>query len=100
MNNNDYVIETDHLAVALTRPPMFMGVNLRLFFGNLILCTLVCIDAHTFMGIPLFILLHVCMVRFSVKDPNFFYIWLMSFVKTPPVLNKSFWGRTNSYEPW
>lgn len=100
MKINDYVIETDHLAVALTRPPMFMGINIRLFFANLVLCTLVCIDAHTFIGIPLFIFLHVCMVKLSVKEPNFFHIWVMSFVKTPPTLNKRFWGGTNSYQPW
>jgi len=100
MTNKDYDIETDHLAVALTRPPMFMGVNIRLFFGNIVLCTLICIDAHTLMGLPLFVVLHLLMVRFSVKDPNFFYLRTMSLIKTPPVLNRWYWGGTNSYEPW
>ena len=100
MTDKSYVIETDPLAVALTRPPMFMGINIRLFFGNIALCALICIDAHTLMGIPIFAFLHLLMVRFSVKDPNFFFLWIMSFIKTPPVLNRWYWGSTNSYEPW
>lgn len=100
MTNKEYAIETDSLAVALTRPPMFMGVNIRLFFGNVVLCTLICVDAHTLMGLPLFVMCHLLMVKFSVKEPNFFYLWVMSFIKTPPVLNRWHWGNTNSYEPW
>lgn len=96
----DYPVETDQLAVALTRPPMLMGVNIRLLFANLVLCTLVCIDAHTFLGVPMFIMLHLVLVRFSVKDPNYFYLMFMTFIKTPPVLNRFYWGRTNSYEAW
>ena len=90
----------DHLALGLTRPPMFMGVNMRLFFANLMLSTLVCIDANTLLGIPLFIVIHLMMVKLSVKEPNFFYILWKAFTKTPPVLNSGFWGKTNSYEPW
>jgi len=100
MHSKDYVVEMDHLAVGLTRPPMFMGVNMKMFFANLMLSTLVCIDAHTFWGIPLFMGLHLMMAKYSIKEPQFYYIWWKSFTKTPPVLNSSFWGRTNSYEPW
>jgi type IV secretory pathway VirB3-like protein len=64
------------------------------------LSTLMCIDAHTFWGIPLFILVHLIMVRLSTKEPNFFSIYAKSFYKTPPVMNYWYWGRTNSYEPW
>lgn len=96
-NNNK---ELDHLALGLTRSPMFMGVNVRLFFANVVLGTLICIDAHTFWGIPLFVLLHLVMVRLSVKEPDFFSIHVKAWMKTPPVLNRRFWGRTNSYEPW
>ncbi|MBV9576154.1 MAG: VirB3 family type IV secretion system protein, partial [Gammaproteobacteria bacterium] len=92
--------EIDHLALGLTRSPMFMGVNVRLFFCNVVLCTLICIDAHTIFGAPLFILLHLIMVRLSIKEPDFFYIQAKNFIKTPPVLNRWFWGSTNSYEPW
>jgi type IV secretory pathway VirB3-like protein len=99
MTDKQY-LEVDHLALGLTRPPMFMGINIRLFFANIVLCTMGCINAHTFTGIPLFFVLHIVMARFSVKDPNFFSIWIKSFFKTPPVLNNKYWGKTNSYEPW
>jgi len=98
--NNDYKIEIDHLALGLTRAPMFMGVNIRLFFANVVLCTLICIDAHTLWGVPLFIVIDLVMTRLSIKEPNFFYIYAKSFIKTPPVLNRWYWGKTNSYEPW
>jgi type IV secretory pathway VirB3-like protein len=97
MTNN---LEVDHLAVGLTRSPMFMGINIRLFFANVAVCTLICIDAHTALGIPLFITLHLIIARLSINEPNFFSIWVKSFFKTPPVLNSYFWGKTNSYEPW
>ena len=100
MNKTEYVTEVDHLAVGLTRPPMFMGVNMRLFFANIVLCSLICIDAHTVLGVPLFLVLHLLMVKASVKEPNFFFIWTMAMIKTPPVLNSRFWGKTNSYGPW
>ena len=93
-------IDVDHLAVGLTRSPMFMGVNIRLFFANIVICTLICVDAHTMLGIPLFIILYLLAARLSIKEPDFFSIWIKSFFKTPPVLNATFWGKTNSYEPW
>ena len=100
MNNKEYTIEADHLAIGLTRSPMFMGVNIRVFFANLVLCALICVDAHTALGIPLFLIIHLTMVKASVKEPNFLYIWMKSFIKTPPILNYWYWGKTNSYEPW
>ncbi|SRR3990167_2740251 len=97
---DEYVIEVDHLAIGLTKAPMFIGVNLRLFFSNLVLCVLVCIDAHTVLGIPLFLMLHLLFVKASLKEPNFLFIYLKSFIKTPPVLNYHYWGKTNSYDVW
>ena len=96
----DKQIEVDHLAVGLTRPPMFMGINIRLFFANIVVCMLICVDVHTPFGIPLFIILHLIIAKLSIDEPNFFSIWVKSFFKTPPVLNSYFWGKTNSYEPW
>lgn len=100
VKENHYQSEVDHLALALTRAPTFMGVNIRLFFANVMLCTLTCIHAHTFMGIPLFVVIHLIMVRLSYKDPDFFYLHAKSLIKTPPILNRWYWGKTNSYEPW
>jgi type IV secretion system protein VirB3 len=96
----DYTVAIDPLAVGLTRPPLFMGINLRLFFANVIFSVLLCVDTHTFYGIPIFILLHLVMLRCSAKEPNFFQLWLKGFSKTPPVLNFNYWGKVNSYVPW
>ena len=100
MSSNSYTMEVDHLAVGLTRPPIFMGVNMRLFFCNLMFHTLVCIDANTWLGIPCAVIAHLLMVKISIKEPNFFKLWATALMKTPPVLNSHFWGKTNSYEPW
>jgi type IV secretory pathway VirB3-like protein len=64
------------------------------------LAALICIDANTLLGIPLFFILHLVMAKISVKEPNFFYIWSKALIKTSPVLNSAFWGKTNSYQPW
>ena len=100
MNKKEYAIEVDHLALGLTKSPMFMGVNIKLFFANISFSTLVCIDAHTLLGIPFFLIAHLMMVKFSIKEPNFLYIWFKAFFKTPPILNFRYWGKTNSYEVW
>lgn len=100
MSSTEYSIEVDQLAVGLTRPPMLMGINIRLLFANMMFCALVFINVHTFFAIPLFIILHLLLLRFSVKDPKFLYLWTMAFIKTPPNLNYWYWGKANSYEPW
>lgn len=100
MTQNDYQKEMDPLALGLTRSPTFMGINIRLFFGNLVLCALICIDVHTFWGAPLFVVLHFLMVRLSIKEPDFMYIRVKSLIMTPPVLNRWYWDGFNSYEPW
>jgi len=92
--------EKDHLVLGLTKSTMFMGINLRVFFGNVILCALISINAHTLWGIPIFIVIHLLSVRMSVKEPDFLYLSVKSLIKTPPVLNFWYWGKTNSYEPW
>ena len=98
--SNKNLIEVDHLAIGLTKSPMFMGINIRVFFANIVFCFLVCINAHTFLGIPVLIVLHVTFARLSIKEPNFLEIWFKSFFKTPLTFNFRFWGKTNSYEPW
>lgn len=100
MQKNEYQIEIDHLALGLTRAPTFMGIHIRLFFANLVFCALLCIDAHTFLGVPLFFILHLYFLKHSLKEVNFFQLWCKSLIKTPPVLNYWYWGKTNSYEPW
>jgi type IV secretory pathway VirB3-like protein len=95
---DNYPIETDHLAIGLTKSPMFMGVNIRLFFANLIVSAMLCIDFHTFWGIPLFLINHLFMVKMSFKEPDFLFIWFKSMMNTPPIFNYRYWGKVNSYE--
>jgi type IV secretory pathway VirB3-like protein len=98
--SDNYQKQQDHLALGLTRSPTFMGVNLRVFFGNVVLCALICINAHTLWGVLLFVVIHLLAVRLSIKEPDFLYLNMKSFIKTPPVLNRWYWGKINSYEPW
>jgi type IV secretory pathway VirB3-like protein len=100
MTDTPYIIEVDPLALGLTREALFMGVPMKLFFANVMIATLLCVDMHTFLGIPLGLILHLLMVKICMNEPNFFYIWLKAMNQTPPVLNRNFWGKTNSYEPW
>lgn len=100
MTDNSYQKEIDHLALGLTRTPTFMGINVRWFFANLVINSLICIDAHTWLGIPLFVILHFIFLRLTNKDPNYLYLQAKSLTKTPPILNRWYWGKTNSYEPW
>ena len=100
MKKQNLQIEGDHLAVGLTKSPMFMGVNIKTFFANVVFCALLSINAHTAWGIPLFVILHVLFAKMSIKEPDFLSIYLKAFFKTYPLLNRKFWGNTNSYEPW
>ena len=95
----DYQIEVDPLALALTRPPLFMGIPLRLFFVNGLINLIICIDFHTLIGIPLFGVIYLILFRLAMKDLQFFQVWLKYITQTPPVFNSGFWGRTNSYSP-
>lgn len=94
-----YQKQRDQLALGLTRSPMFMGVNVRFFFANLVVCTLICVNAHTILGVPLFLIIHLIAIRLSIKEPDFFYLNAKYLILTPPLLNRWHWGM-NSYEPW
>ena len=98
--SEQYQKQRDPLALGLTRSPMFMGVNIRFFFVNLVVCTLICVNAHTIWGVPLFLVVHVIAVRLSIKEPDFFYHRSKALILTPPLMNRWGWGGVNSYEPW
>jgi type IV secretion system protein VirB3 len=93
-------LEVDPLAVAMTRPPLFMGINFRLFFANVTISLLVCIMSHTFWGLPLFAVIYLLSYQQSLKDPNFFQLRFQWLVQTPWTQNFLFWGKTNSYDCW
>jgi type IV secretory pathway VirB3-like protein len=99
MPNLPDTLAVDHLALALTRPAMWMGVSIKLFFSNIVCCTLICLNAHTWLGVPIFAGWHCLMVHLSTKDPLFFFLWIKAWQYTPPVLNSWYWGHINSYQP-
>ncbi|WP_218813797.1 type IV secretion system protein VirB3 [Rickettsiella endosymbiont of Dermanyssus gallinae] len=95
----EYPIEIDSLALALTRPALFMGIPMRLFFANLGGNIIICLNLHSLIGIPLFGVIHLILFRLTMKDLQFFRVWHKYITQTPPVLNCGFWGGTNSYSP-
>jgi type IV secretion system protein VirB3 len=99
-SSESYRLEMDLLAVALTRPTLFMGIPIRLFFFNMIFSLLICIDFHTWYGLMVFPILYGLMWLMCAKDPHFLRLWRVFLMRTPPVLNRGFWGRVNSYAPW
>lgn len=99
MTNETYSIELDDLAVGLTRPSMICGVMVKVAFGNLMLCALAYVYTRTIWILPIFAMLHLVAVRLSIKEPRFLELWLKKITKTPPILNRPFWGGTNSYSP-
>jgi len=96
---NTVLLETDPLAVAMTRPPLFMGIDFRLFFANAVVSLLICIMSHTFWGVPLFAGFYALCYQQSLKDVNFFQLRLKWLSQTPCTRNFFFWGKTNSYGP-
>lgn len=100
MSEQHYKMQIDPLALGLTRPTTFMGVNVKVFFANIVLSFLMCIHVNTLLGILLFCIFHLIIAKLSIKEPNFIYIYFKALTLTPPNFNNRFWGRTNSYEPW
>lgn len=96
--STDNLLIADPLALAMTKPTVFMGVPLRLFFGALMAGILTCIDTHSFYGVPLFLFLYLLFYHQSLKDINFLNLYVKWFSKTPPTKNFAYWGKTNSYD--
>jgi type IV secretory pathway VirB3-like protein len=76
---------------------LFMGVNLRFFFVSVLLCTLICINAHIYWGVLVFVVIHLLALRLSVQESSF-HLNTKSFIKTPPMLNRWYWEPANRYE--
>ncbi len=99
MSQEEYSLEVDDLAVGLTRPSMICGVMVKVAFSNLVLCALGYVYTRSIWVLPIFGLLHLVAVRLSIKEPRFLELWIKKLTQTPPVLNRAFWGGSNSYSP-
>lgn len=102
-------IEVDSLSVALTKPPMKMGVPLIVFFGNIVTCFFAWMlyrslfNDQGFLNCIVFFLIwcitHSVMYLITKKDKfglNILWVNILHFRKTP---NTTFWGNTDSYLP-
>ncbi len=96
-------ISTDVVYLALTRPPMAVGVPMD-FFGlnfilsgiGIILCTslfaMFCV--LTFFSLPL----HGLALLATRHDPHWITVWKTKISKAGPTRNQKLW-RSNSYTP-
>lgn len=97
---DESLIAIDPLAVGITRPALWMGVPLKLCFINLMIVSLGYVYVQDFRLLLLFPVFHGLIRWGTYRDPRWFEGFCQFFIKTPPTLNKPFWGQTNSYEPW
>ena len=93
-----YELELDPLAVGLTRPPLFMGIALKLFVALVLFCMITYIYTQTLWMVPIFGLLYSIALYASLDEPRFYEYWLQYGRQTPPVRNYGLWGKTNSYD--
>jgi type IV secretion system protein VirB3 len=85
------------LFVALTRPPMMLGVTQTFFILNFIPCfCFLILTKNLVLSLGVFLILHVVGVMGTSFDDHFFEVLLGRFDLSCP--NKSIWG-CHSYDP-
>ncbi|TAK77636.1 MAG: hypothetical protein EPO11_02405 [Gammaproteobacteria bacterium] len=85
------------LFVALTRPPMLMGVTQTFFIINFVTCfSILILSKNPIISIPPFFMLHIVGFLGCKKDYHFFEIILGKAELYCP--NNKYWG-CNSYDP-
>lgn len=97
---SEYQIEIDSLALGMTRPTVYMGVEMKFFFANVVVGLLICIYSHSFFGVLFSIISYTIMRVVSQKDIHCFSVYATYYKHSMPLITYSFWGKTNSYEPW
>ena len=105
---NIYKLQTDHLALSLTKPAKQFGVPLVAFYFNCMGSFLGCMLLITItqQGLPIFItftlmffIVHLTMVWITFKDAfglRIFWIHVMHFKKHTHFRK---WGNTDSFSP-
>ena len=90
-------LQTYPLFVAMTRPPMMLGVTQTFFVMNFVPCfCFLLISKSITISLGIFVILHVVGVLGCAKDNSFFEIFLGKYSFSCP--NKQIWG-CNSYDP-
>lgn len=83
---------------ALTRPQMFAGVTFSFFIINMALTTEAFLITHSFLALPVALVVHGAGYLASLREPRIFDLWLTRVSRCPRVGNWSRWG-CNSYAP-
>ncbi|MGH1377101.1 MAG: type IV secretion system protein VirB3 [Alphaproteobacteria bacterium] len=96
-------ITTDAVYLALTRPPMTMGVPMDFFGVNFILTgigIILCTSLFAMFCVLMFISLplHGIGLLATKKDPHWISVWKTKMEKTGFTTNQRFW-KSNSYSP-
>lgn len=91
-------IVTHPVYVAMTRPPMFLGITLSYLTFAVLLSLLIFMPTHSLKYALVYIPLHIFGWIGCKLDVNYFNVL---FKKTDcfPVINKKIWG-CQSYEPY
>lgn len=95
---SDEAVEIDPVFLAMTRPPMFMGVTYTFFVLNGTITTIVFLAANNLMAFLIGIPVHFIGYLLCLKDPRIFDIWRVRLLRTPTTRNRHFWN-ANSYSP-
>ncbi|RLA54433.1 MAG: type VI secretion protein [Gammaproteobacteria bacterium] len=95
---SDEAVEIDPVFLAMTRPPIFMGVTYTFFVINGTLTTIVFLAANNLLAFVIGIPVHMVGYLVCLKDPRIFDIWRVRLLKTPTCRNRGFWN-ASSYAP-
>ncbi len=95
---SDEAVEIDPVFLAMTRPPMFMGVTYTFFVLNGTITTMVFLAANNLLAFLAGIPVHFIGYLLCLKDPRIFDVWRVRLLKTPITRNRRFWN-ANSYRP-
>lgn len=93
-------LERDALALGLTRPPLWMGIPVKIVFPLGFLSMWLFVLTKSLWVIPIAGCFYVITLFFSTKEPRFYEYAIRLFTKTPSLPSKAHWNKTNSYEPW
>jgi type IV secretory pathway VirB3-like protein len=106
---NNYELESDHLAISLTRPPTKLGVPLVPFFMSILGCVFGWMVYQALSGstgiasmvvfIALWLALYAAMVYATFNDPFGLNIAWINFQFFRKHTTHAFWGHTDSYAP-
>lgn len=91
MQTGMHATEMSHSEQKLIHSRKFLGVKRRVFFGNLVLCVLVCIYAHIYSAIFLFAFIQLLTLRLSIKDKAIQSWNMKSVIKVSPMQNRWHW---------